>query len=246
MKWQVRYYETTDHYRDCAASHPICASDIGEYTLAKTTLNLNGSTLLQALLAALLLFCTAAYAQPTVGYMPDGDLKASEIVGIWINQSIHADGDEVGTDLWQRIEIRADGELVHDYFAADPDLGDPPPVERLFSQWSVGSYVDPDPEQGTYMVLRVAPYESQSLIAGTLSYRIFRTNFIPVFRRFSVLKAADQLTLSEPFVLVLPFTNQARSFPMEAAFLDYMRNSPTVQPSAVKPTGWGHIKVHRR
>jgi hypothetical protein len=200
---------------------------------------------LQTLFAALLLFCTTAYAQPTAGYMPDVNLQTSTLVGTWVNQSLHKDGDETGIDLWQRIEIRADGELVHDYFAADPDLGDPPPVERLFSKWSVGSYVDPDPEQGTYMVIRVAPYESQSLIAGTLNYRTFRNNFIPVFRRFSFLKAANQLTLSEPFVLVIPFTNQARSFPMEATFLDYIRHTPTARPSAVTPTAWGHIKAHR-
>jgi len=201
---------------------------------------------LPALLAALLCLCTAVYAQPTVGYTPDEDLQASGLVGTWINQSIHVDGSEAGADLWQRIEIRSDGEMLHDYFAADPNIGDSPPIERLFSQWSVGSYVDPDPQQGTYMVLRIAPYESHSLVAGTLNYRRIRSNFIPVFRRYSFSNTTKQMTLSEPFVLVLPFTNQARSFPIEAAFLDYTRHSPTVLPSAITSISWGHIKAHTR
>ena len=39
--------------------------------------------------------------------------------------------------------------MVHDYYNVDPSSGNPKPIERLFSQWSAGQYVDPDPAQGT-------------------------------------------------------------------------------------------------
>ncbi len=195
---------------------------------------------MHALLVAL--FCTTAHAQSATGFMADEEL-AGNMVGTWTNQSVHMDGGGPAQDLWQRIEIRADGELLHDYFAADPDIGDPPPIERLFSRWSAGSYIDPDPALGTYMVLRAAPYESHSLIAGTLRYRRISSNFIPVFRRFSFLLEPDQITLSEPFVLVLPFTNEARSFPAKANYLDYTRRPTTERSSLVAPSSWGQIKT---
>jgi hypothetical protein len=197
---------------------------------------------LHALLVAAL-FCATAHAQPATGFIADEELTGN-MVGIWTNQSVHMGAGGPAQDLWQRIEMRADGELVHDYFAADPDIGDPLPIERLFSLWSVGSYIDPDPAQGTYTVLRTAPYESHSLIAGTLRYRRISSNFIPVFRRFSFLTDPDQITLSEPFVLVLPFTNEARSFPAEASYLDYTRRPDAELPSLVAPASWGQIKKH--
>tara|TARA_Y100001933_G_C18953237_1_gene544783 strand:- start:157 stop:771 length:615 start_codon:yes stop_codon:yes gene_type:complete len=195
--------------------------------------------LLALLLTALL--CASIRAQEPAGYTPDNRLSGTPLVGVWTSKSLHQhDGQAV--DLWHRVEIRADGEMVHDYYSVNPSSGNPNPIERLFSQWSAGQYVDPDPAQGTYQVIRISPYESHSLMGNSDEYLRMRGEFIPVYRRFSFSQADGQLTLSEPFVLVVPYTNAPRSFPAEATYLDYTRYVPISVPTSIAPTRWGLIK----
>jgi hypothetical protein len=195
--------------------------------------------MLALLLIALL--CAPLGAQEPAGYTPEAHSSGTPLVGVWTSKSLHQhDGQAV--DLWHRVEIRPDGEMVHDYYSVDPSSGNPNPIERLFSQWSAGAYVDPDPAQGTYQVMRIAPYESHSLVGDSNEYMRMRGSFIPVYRRFSFSQADSQLTLSEPFVLVVPYANEPRSFPAEATYLDYTRYVPIVAPTSVTPMRWGSIK----
>ena len=200
---------------------------------------------MRPLLLAALLF-SSTHAQTQAGYTPAASFFSSDLVGTWTNQFLHLHDGQVPQVLWQRVEIGADGLMAHDYFTADPAQGAPDPIERLFSRWSAGLYVDPDPAQGSYLVIRIAPYEAHSLIAGTRSYRTLVNYFVPVYRRFSLSKLEDELALSEPFVLVIPFVEQLRSFPSDATFLSYTRHEPNALPSPVLPTSWGHIKQLKR
>ena len=184
------------------------------------------------------LLCAPLCAQKSAGYAPDNSLFSTPLVGIWTTKSLHQH-DSQAVDLWHRVEIRADGEMVHDYYNVDPSSGNPNPIERLFSQWSTGEYVDPDPARGTYRVICITPYESHSLMGDSNEYLRMRGAFIPVYRRFSLSQADGQLTLSEPFVLVVPYTNVPRSFPAEATYLDYTRYVPV---TSVAATRWGLIK----
>ena len=195
----------------------------------------------RASLVALLLvvlICAPLCAQESAGYAPDNGLFNTPLVGVWTSKSLHQH-DSQAVDLWHRVEIRADGEMVHDYYNVDPSSGNPKPIERLFSQWSAGEYVDPNPAQGTYRVIRITPYESHSLTGDSNEYLRMRGAFIPVYRRFSLSQADGQLTLSEPFVLVVPYTDASRSFPAEATYLDYTRYVPV---TSVAATRWGLIK----
>ncbi len=193
-------------------------------------------------LVLIALLCAPVCAQPSAGYAPETDDHSAPLVGTWLNWSLYVHDGAEGVPLWQRVEIRTDGEMVHDYFYTDPSLGDSIPSERLFARWSAGEYTDPDPAQGTYRVIRIAPYESHSLVAGTREYRRMRGSFIPVYRRFALSEVDRSLSLSEPVVLVLPFVEELRSFPPDAAFLNYTRDAPTALPSAVSPASWGRIK----
>lgn len=201
---------------------------------------------LAALLVLIALLCAQVAAQQTAGYAPDTDDHNAPLVGTWLNRSLYAHDGGEGVPLWQRLEIRTDGEMVHDYFYVDPSLDDAVPAERVFSRWSAGQYTDPDPAQGTYRVIRIAPYESHSLVAGTRQYRRVRGSFIPVYRRFSLSEIDLSLSLSEPVILVVPFVDQLLSFPPDAAFLDYARHAPTALPSAVAPSSWGWIKERQK
>ena len=187
------------------------------------------------------LLCAPLCAQESAGYAPNNRLYSTPLVGVWTSKSLHQHGGQA-VDLWHRVEIRADGEMVHDYYSFDPSSGNHNPIERLFSQWSAGQYVDPDPAQGTYQVIRIAPYESHSLMGDSNEYLRMRGVFIPVYRRFSFSQADGQLTLSEPFVLVVPYTNAPRSFPAEATYLDYTRYVPISAPTSITPMRWGLIK----
>jgi hypothetical protein len=183
------------------------------------------------------------YAQQTAGYTPHAEFFNAPLVGVWTSRSLHQHAGGEAVDVWHRVEIRADGQMVHDYFNVPPESGNPDPIERLFSTWSAGDYIDPDPNMGSYQVMRIAPYESHSLVDGTSDYRRMRGDFIPVYRRFILSEVNDQLALSEPFVLVVPFVDQLRSFPPEASFLNYARYAPTAAPSAVAPVRWGWLKA---
>lgn len=189
----------------------------------------------------IVLFCAPLCAQEPAGYTPDVRSFGAPLIGVWTSKSLHQHNGEEA-DVWHRVEIRADGEMVHDYFSADPSPGNLDPIERLFSRWSAGEYVDPDPAQGSYQVMRIAPYESHSLVGGSNEYLRMRGEFVPVYRRFSFSQADSQLTLSEPFVLVVPYANVPRSFPTNATFLDYTRYVATSAPSAITPARWGSIK----
>lgn len=191
-----------------------------------------------ATLLFIILLCAPLCAQESAGYAPDNGLFRAPLVGVWTSKSLHQH-DRQAVDLWHRVEIRADGEMVHDYYNVDPSSGNTKPIERLFSQWSAGKYVDPDPARGTYQVMRITPYESHSLMGDSNEYLRMRGAFIPVYRRFSFSQADGQLTLSEPFVLVVPYTDIPRSFPAEATYLDYIRYVPD---TSVAATRWGLIK----
>ena len=85
----------------------------------------------------------------------------------------------------------------------------------------------------------ITPYESHSFMGDSNEYLRMHGAFITVYRRFSFSQADGQLTLSEPFVLVVPYTNVPRSFPAEATYLDYTRYVPV---TSVAATRWGLIK----
>ncbi len=199
-----------------------------------------------ALFVLIALLCAPVCAQQPAGYAADADQHNAPLVGTWFSRSLYAHDGEEGVPLWQRVEIRTDGEMVHDYFYTDPSTADSIPAERLFSRWSAGEYTDPDPIQGTYRVIRIAPYEAHSRVAGTREYRRMRGSFIPVYRRFSLSEVDHSLSLSEPVVLVVPFVDQLLSFPPDAAFLNYTRYAPTALPSAVATTSWGWLKEQHR
>ena len=193
------------------------------------------------LLFVVLSITITAYAETNFGYVPNRDIDNSPLWGVWRNKSVYTHGKNPARDLWQHIEITSDGEMVHDYYYTNPASNESIPFERLFSRWSAGYYIDPDSTFGKYLVLQINPYESRSLKNGSKEYRSFRNNFLPVYRRFSLTASKTQLALSEPFILVVPFVDQLRSFPSDATFLNYTKFNH--YDSAVKKMGWAQIKI---
>lgn len=179
-------------------------------------------------------------AQTQLGYTPNKNFEDSPLLGTWLNKSLYIHGKEPARNLWQRIDIKSNGEMIHDYYYMDPASSQSIPFERLFSRWSAGTYVDPDSTLGEYLVLEINPYESQSLKDDTREYRILRNNFLPVYRRFSITASKSFLKLSEPFILIVPFVGQLRSFPSDTIFLNYSKSDH--HTSAVRRISWGQIK----
>ena len=197
--------------------------------------------LFRLLLFVVLSITINANAETNFGYVPNRGIDNSPLWGVWRNKSVYTHGKNPARDLWQQIEITSDGEMVHDYYYTNPASNGSIPFERLFSRWSAGYYIDPDSTFGKYLVLEINPYESRSLKNGSKEYRSFRNNFLPVYRRFSLTASNTQLALSEPFILVVPFVDQLRSFPSDATFLNYTKFNH--YDSAVTKMGWAQIKI---
>ena len=210
--------------------------------MLQKTSSFEESILVQLLLVFVLSATLAVKAQTDQGYTPNTNFNNSPLLGVWLNESVYVHGKDPGRNLWQRIELKSDGEMIHDYYYTNPISNQSIPFERLFSRWSTGHYIDPDSTLGKYAVLRINPYESRSLKQGTKEYRRFLNNFLPVYRRFSLNNPESHLELSEPFILVLPLAQKRKSFPSDAKFLKYKRLKNF--DSAITKIGWGQIKMN--
>ena len=47
------------------------------------------------------------------------------------------------------------GEAIENFFSEDPNLSDVPAFSRLISTWTNGFFTNPDPDKGTYEVIRL-------------------------------------------------------------------------------------------
>ena len=109
------------------------------------------------LLLFLVFFTGNINAQTQLGYTPNKNFENSPLLGTWLNKSVYIHGKEPARNLWQRIDIKSNGEMIHDYYYMDPASSQSIPFERLFSRWSAGTYVDPDSTLGEYLVLEINP-----------------------------------------------------------------------------------------
>ena len=72
-----------------------------------------------------------------------------------MHNAVQSHGEYLGLRVWTQLELLADGEAIENYFSEDPNLSDVPAFSRLNSTWTSGSFTDPDPDKGTYEVIRL-------------------------------------------------------------------------------------------
>ncbi len=96
-----------------------------------------------------------ASGQETPGFaLCDEPAAAKSIVGAWLHNAVQNHGQYLGLRFWTQFELLADGEAIENYFSEDPNLSDVPTFSRLSSTWTSNSFTDPDPDKGTYEVIR--------------------------------------------------------------------------------------------
>ena len=195
-----------------------------------------------ALLCALI--PAAASGQPP-GYTPCTDSIADKpIIGIWLHEGVQPHGALAGVRVWTRLEIRADGETVEDYFTADPSIGTPTAFSRLFSTWTSGEFVDPDPAKGSFAVMRLAPYLSQVYRPGSASYSSVRGGLLPVFRRFALGRGEEELVLWGSTVLHLPGSDSVMSYPSGLEMRRFRREDS--RGTLIDQATWGQVRNRLR
>lgn len=184
-------------------------------------------------------------SQETPGFTLCNEPVANKsIIGLWLHDAVQTHGQYAGLRVWTRIEIRADGETIEDYFGADPNLSDIPALARLFSTWTSGSYVDPEPAKGSYAVIRLQPYLLATYNPDTDSYVGLRGASLPVFRRFVLSPARDQMLLTTSVFLGLSSTSQALTFPTDFEIRNFLRQ--VAANTAVEDASWGRLKAQMR
>jgi len=166
------------------------------------------------------------------------------VIGVWMHDAIQSHGQFAGARIWTRLELRADGEAVEDYFVADPALSDLPAAARLLATWTSGSYVDPEPAKGIFEVIRLAPYLSSTFNPDTGRYTNLSGLSLPIFRRFTLSPSSDEMTLSTSAFLGLEGSATVLSFPDDAEDRRFVRQP--VPGTAVGSVSWGRLKADRR
>ena len=197
------------------------------------------------LLALLYAIVPASASGQQPGYTPCTDSIADKpIIGRWLHDSVQTHGAFAGVRVWARLEIRADGEIVEDYFTEDPTAGRPIAFSRLFSTWTSGEFADPDPAKGAFPVMRLEPYLSQVYSPGSESYSSLRGGLLPVFRRFAVSDSKDELTLWGSAVLQLPGSASAMSYPSGLEIRHF--RSERFGATSVEKATWGQVRSQIR
>ena len=184
------------------------------------------------------------------GQEPPGFARCDEpagtksIVGTWLHNAVQGHGQYLGLRVWTQLELLADGEAIENYFSEDPNLSDVPAFSRLSSTWTSGSFTDPDPDKGTYEVIRLEPYLSATYNPSTNSYAGLRGSFLPVFRRFVLSPAKDEMLLTTSAFLGLADSASALTFPSDLEIRNFQRQ---VSPAtAVEHVSWGQFKTRLR
>ena len=123
-----------------------------------------------------LLPCLAS-GQETPGFTRcDEPTAAKSVVGTWLHIAVQSHGQYLGMRVWTQLELLAGGEAIENYFSEDPNLSDVPAFSRLISTWTNGSFTNPDPDKGSYEVIRLEPYLSANYNPSTNSYADQRRN----------------------------------------------------------------------
>ena len=183
--------------------------------------------------------------QETTGYaLCDEPLASKSIVGVWLHDEVQTHGQYRGLHVWTQLEILADGEAVEDYFSEDPNQSDLPAFARLLSTWTSGSYVDPEPAKGTYEVIRLKPYLSATYNPETNSYAGLRGSFLPIFRRFMLSPAKDEMALTTSVFLGLADDAQPLTFPLDFEIRNFQRQ--VTASTAVNESSWAQLKTSLR
>lgn len=199
------------------------------------------------LLLALLFALSAGLASGQVapGFSPsEVPPEDRKVLGVWIHDAVQEHGQFAGVRIWTRLELHADGEAVEDYFVENPATSDLPATARLLATWTSGSYVDPEPDKGTFEVIRLAPYLSSTFDPNTGRYNNLRGLSLPVFRRFALSSSSNEMTLSTSAFLGLEDGTQALSFPDDTVDRLFVRQ-PAVG-TAVDAVSWGRLKAGMR
>ena len=97
------------------ARQEICRLRLAAETVSST--QKAPAMVMPILLALLFAIIPASASGQQPGYTPCTDSIADKpIIGRWLHDSVQTHGAFAGVRVWARLEIRADGEIVEDYF----------------------------------------------------------------------------------------------------------------------------------
>lgn len=161
-----------------------------------------------------------------------------------MHNAVQSHGQYLGLRVWIQLELLADGEAIENYFSEDPNLSDVPAVSRLSYTWTSGSFTDPDPDKGTYEVIRLLPYLSANYNPSTNSYAGLRGSFLPVFRRLVLSPAKDEMLLTTSAFLGLADSASVLTFPSDLEIRNFQRQVSLA--TAVENVSWGQFKTRLR
>ena len=186
-----------------------------------------------------------ASGQETPGFaLCDEPAAGKSIVGTWLHNAVQNHGQYLGMRVWTQFELLADGEAFENYFSEDPNLSDVPTFSRLSSTWTSNSFTDPDPDKGTYEVIRLEPYLSANYNPSTNSYAGLRGSFLPVFRRFVLSPGRDEMLLTTSAFLGLADSASVLTFPSDLELRNFQRQVSLA--TAVENVGSGQFKTRLR
>ncbi len=174
----------------------------------------------------------------------DEPAAGKSIVGTWLHNAVQNHGQYLGLRVWTQFELLADGEAIENYFSEDPNLSDVPTFSRLSSTWTSNSFTDPDPDKGTYEVIRLEPYLSANYNPSTNSYAGLRGSFLPVFRRFELSPGKDEMLLTSSAFLGLADSASVLTFPSDLEIRNFQRQVSLA--TAVENVSWGQFMTRLR